>query len=113
MNEPGKYREITLPAILLGVGLGVLLVACFTYAGLLIGFTIGGSAVAAILGFGILRGLMKKGTIVENNINQTIASGINIATAGVIFTVPAFSNLTVPSLRNRGSLSLPHKKAEY
>ncbi|MBZ0269825.1 OPT/YSL family transporter [bacterium] len=90
MKKQGAYREITLPAILLGVGLGVLLVACFTYAGLLIGFTIGGSAVAAILGFGILRGVMKKGTIVENNINQTIASGINIATAGIIFTVPAF-----------------------
>lgn len=91
----GPYREITLPAIVLGLLLGVLLVACFTYAGLLIGFTIGGSAVAAILGFGVLRGLMRTGTIVENNINQTIASGINIATAGVIFTVPAFYLMSV------------------
>ncbi len=41
---------------------------------------------AAILGFGVLR----KGSIVENNINQTIASAINITTAGIIFTVPAF-----------------------
>ena len=87
---PGPYREVTLPAILLGVFFGVMLVACFTYAGLLIGFTIGGSAVAAILGFGVLRGVMRTGSIVENNINQTIASGINITTAGIIFTVPAF-----------------------
>lgn len=86
----GRYREITLPAILLGIISGILLAACFTYAGLLIGFTIGGSAVAAIIGFGVLRGLFKSGTIVENNINQTIASGINIPTAGLIFTVPAF-----------------------
>lgn len=86
----GPYREITLPAILLGIAFGIMLVACFTYAGLLIGFTIGGSAVAAILGFGVLRGVMRKGTIVENNINQTIASGINITTAGIIFTIPAF-----------------------
>jgi len=86
----GPYREVTLSAVLLGVAIGVMLVACFTYAGLLIGFTIGGSAVAAILGFGVLRGVLKRGTIVENNINQTIASGINISTAGIIFTVPAF-----------------------
>ena len=85
-----EYPEVTVPAVALGVVFGVMLVACFTYAGLLIGFTIGGSAVAAILGFGVLRGILRRGTIVENNINQTIASGINITTAGVIFTVPAF-----------------------
>jgi len=90
ISNGAPYREVTLPAVVTGVVFGVLLVACFTYAGLLIGFTIGGSAVAAILGFGVLRGIMRKGTIVENNINQTIASGINISTAGIIFTVPAF-----------------------
>jgi len=86
----GPYREITWPAILLGIVIGIMLSACFTYAGLLLGFTIGGSAVAAILGYGVLRGVLRKGTIVENNINQTIASGINISTGGIIFTVPAF-----------------------
>jgi len=92
----GPYREVTPRAILLGIFFGVMLVACFTYAGLLIGFTIGGSAVAAILGFGVLRGVMGTGTIVENNINQTIASGINITTAGIIFTVPAFYLMDIP-----------------
>ena len=57
----GAYREVTVSAILLGIVMGALLAACFTYAGLLIGFTIGGSAVAAILGFGILRGVFEKG----------------------------------------------------
>lgn len=91
MNQkPRPYREITIPAMVFGVIFGVLLTACFTYAGLLMGFTIGGSAVAAILGFGVLRGVLGKGTIVENNINQTIASAINITTPGVIFTIPAF-----------------------
>ena len=98
MTTPFKsdtYREVTPAAIALGVLFGVLLSACFTYAGLLIGFTIGGSAVAAILGFGVLRGILGRGTIVENNINQTIASGINISTAGIIFTVPAFYLMNV------------------
>ena len=31
---------------------------------------------------------MKKGTMIENNINQTIASGINTAEPGVVFTLP-------------------------
>ncbi len=88
--KTGPYREITLAAIISGIAFGILLTTCFTYAGLLIGFTTCGSAVAAILGFGVLRGVLKKGTIVENNINQTIASGINNTTAGVIFTIPAF-----------------------
>ena len=36
----------------------------------------------------MLRGLLKKGTIVENNIAQTIASSVNTSNSGVIFTVP-------------------------
>ena len=32
---------------------------------------------------------MKKGTSIENNVNQTIASGINTAGTGVVFTLPA------------------------
>ncbi len=88
--QPGTYREITLSSIILGILIGIMLSACFTYAGLLIGFTIGGSAVAAILGFGVLRGILRKGTIVETNITQTIASAINTTTPGIIFTIPAF-----------------------
>ena len=62
--------------------------AAFVYSGLKLGFTLGGSTVAAIMGFTVLKGVLGKGTIVENNINQTIASGINIAGSGVIFTLP-------------------------
>ena len=54
-----------------------------------LGFSLGGSTVAAIMGYALLRGVLRKGTMVENNINQTIASGINTAGTGVIFTVPA------------------------
>ena len=41
------------------------------------------------MGYALLRGVMKKGTSVENNINQTIASGINTAGTGIVFTLPA------------------------
>jgi uncharacterized oligopeptide transporter (OPT) family protein len=57
---------------------------------LILGFSIEGSEPAAILGFGILRGgLLGRSSIIENNINQTIASAINGASAGMMFSNPA------------------------
>ncbi len=88
-ERKGKYREITVPSVVFGTILGILMTMSFVYAGLKLGFTIGGSSIAAILGFLFLRGIMRKGTILENNINQTVASGVNIASAGIIFTLPA------------------------
>ncbi len=92
----GKYREITVGAIVLGVIQGMLMTSAFVYIGLKLGFGLPGSSVAAILGFALLRGVGRKalkipgcGSIVENNINQTVASGVNTASAGVVFTFPA------------------------
>lgn len=82
------YREITWLAIIVGILVGVVMNAAITYSGLKIGFTLGGSAIAAVLGWGILRGVFRRGTIVENNITQTIASSVNTSNSGLIFTVP-------------------------
>jgi len=83
-----RYREVTPAAVIFGVLIGVLMNAAITYSGLKIGFTIGGSAIAAVLGWGVLRGMLRKGSIVENNVAQTIASAVNTSNSGVIFTVP-------------------------
>lgn len=83
----GGYKEVTLTAVVLGVLIGVVMNASITYAGLKIGFTIGGSAIAAVLGFGVLK-IMRRGTVVETNIVQTVASAVNTSNSGVIFTVP-------------------------
>ncbi|MEQ8789265.1 MAG: OPT/YSL family transporter [Pirellulaceae bacterium] len=88
-----RYREVTVSSIVFGVIVGALMNASITYAGLKIGFTIGGSAIAAVLGFGVLRGLLrhlipKCGSILETNIAQTVASAVNIPNSGIIFTVP-------------------------
>ncbi len=95
-SGPTTYREITFAAVFLGILQGIILTASFVYIGLKLGFGLTGSSVAAILGFALLRGvgrgLLKipgAGSIVENNINQTIASGINTASSGVVFTFPA------------------------
>lgn len=88
-DSSGKpYREVTFAALIFALLIGVIMNASITYAGLKIGFTIGGSAIAAVLGFGILRGILRKGTILETNIAQTVASAVNTSNSGVIFTVP-------------------------
>ena len=95
MSEPqrvvhhGPYPEFTWPAVLVGYGLGVLIAISIGYAALILGFSIEGSELAAILGWGILRGLMKRTSIIENNINQTIASAVNGASSGIMFSVSA------------------------
>lgn len=86
-NKP--YRELTIEAVVLGILQGVILNIAFAYAALKLGFSIGGSTVAAIIGYALLRGVLKRGSAIENNINQTVASGINNAGTGVIFTLPA------------------------
>ncbi|MHC4889948.1 MAG: OPT family oligopeptide transporter [Planctomycetota bacterium] len=85
----GPYPELTLTAVLVGYGLGILIAVSIGYASLKLGFTVEGSELAAILGFGILRGLMGRSSIIENNINQTVASSVNGASAGMMFTIPA------------------------
>ena len=70
--------------------------AAITYAGLKIGFTIVGSSIAAVLGFGVLRGVLRKGTILEVNIGQTTASAVNTPNSGVIFTVPVLFLIGIP-----------------
>ena len=83
------YRELTVAAVVLGVIVGALMCASFVYISLKLGTGLGGSTVAAIIGFAVLRYMLGKGTIVENNINQTVASSVNMASSGVAFTLPA------------------------
>lgn len=85
----GPYPELTWPAIVVGWLLGAIISISIGYAALILGFSIEGSELAAILGWGILRGLMRRTSIVENNINQSLASAVNAASAGMMFSVPA------------------------
>ena len=68
------YPELTWVAVIVGWILGVIIAVSIGYAALILGFSIEGSELAAILGFGILRGLLRRKSIIENNIVQTIAS---------------------------------------
>jgi putative OPT family oligopeptide transporter len=70
------YPELTWTAVGVGWILGVIIAISIGYAALILGFSIEGSELAAILGFGILRGILRRKSIIENNIVQTIASGV-------------------------------------
>jgi putative OPT family oligopeptide transporter len=85
----GPYPELTLTSVIIGFFIGIIITISIGYACLILGFSHEGSELAAILGFGILRGLMRRTSIVENNINQTVASSVNSASAGMMFSIPA------------------------
>mgnify|MGYP001378648840 FL=1 len=85
----GAYPEFTWVAVIVGWAIGAVLTISVAYASLMLGFSIEGSELAAILGWGILRGVLRRTSIVENNINQTIASAVNGASSGIMFSVPA------------------------
>ncbi len=104
----GAYPEFTWPAVLVGWFLGAIIAVSISYAALKLGFSIEGSELAAILGWGILRGLMGRTSIVENNINQTIASAVNGASSGIMFSVPALFILSnKPGLESVADFNVP------
>jgi len=85
----GPYPEFTIWSVALGYLFGVLITITVSYASLVLGFSATGSDLAAIMGFGVLRGIMRRKSIVENNVCQTLASAVNVASAGMVFTLPA------------------------
>jgi putative OPT family oligopeptide transporter len=81
--------EITFLSVALGIIQAIIFGMAMVYVGLKIGMTISASIPAAVISMGVLKGIFKRGTILENNIVQTICSaGVSIA-SGVIFTIPA------------------------
>ncbi len=82
-------KEFTIKAIILGIILSIVFGAANAYLGLKAGMTVSASIPAAVVSMAILRGILKRGTILENNIVQTVASAGESLAAGIIFTVPA------------------------
>ncbi len=87
-NAQSAPREITARAIVLGIGLALILGAANAYLGLYAGMTVSASIPAAVISMALLR-MLGRGTILENNVVQTIASAGEAVAAGAIFTFPA------------------------
>ncbi|HIA48112.1 MAG TPA: oligopeptide transporter, OPT family, partial [Candidatus Hydrogenedentes bacterium] len=81
--------EVTPLSVGLGIVLACVLGAANVYLGLYAGMTVSASIPAAVVSMAVLRGIFKRGTILENNIAQTIASTGESLAAGAIFTIPA------------------------
>lgn len=82
-------KEFSPVSIILGILIAVVFGGANAYLGLKVGLTISASIPAAVISMGILRGIMKRKSILENNMVQTIGSAGESLAAGVIFTVPA------------------------
>lgn len=91
-----KPGERTPGGWLLGLGMAVVFGAANAYLGLKAGMTVSASIPAAVVSMALLRGVLRRNSILENNIAQTIASAGESLAAGVIFTVPALLLLGVP-----------------
>jgi len=81
--------EFTVTSIVLGIILAIVFGGANAYLGLRVGMTISASIPAAVISMGIIRLIMKKDSILENNMVQTIGSAGESLAAGVIFTMPA------------------------
>ena len=81
--------EITVTSIVMGVLLAVIFGAANAYLGLRVGMTVSASIPAAVIAMGVIRVLMRKNSILESNIVQTIGSAGESLAAGAIFTLPA------------------------
>ncbi|MTI65317.1 MAG: oligopeptide transporter, OPT family [Firmicutes bacterium] len=81
--------ELTLTSVVVGILLSIVFGTANAYLGLRLGQTVGASVPAAVASMAILRGVLKRGNVLENNMCQTIGSAGESLAAGVIFTVPA------------------------
>ena len=81
--------EITVTSIIMGIILAVVFGAANAYLGLRVGMTVSASIPAAVIAMGVIRVIMRKNSILESNIVQTVGSAGESLAAGAIFTLPA------------------------
>lgn len=99
MNEKNEFKpyvpadkvtpEITVTSVIMGILLAVIFGAANAYLGLRVGMTVSASIPAAVIAMGVIRVVMRKNSILESNIVQTVGSAGESLAAGAIFTLPA------------------------
>ena len=80
--------EFTVTSIVMGIILAVVFGAANAYLGLRVGMTVSASIPAAVISMGVIRDIMKKDSILESYMVQTIGSAGESLAAGAIFTLP-------------------------
>jgi len=81
--------EFTVTSVVTGIVLAIVFGAANAYLGLRVGMTVSASIPAAVIAMGITRVILKRNSILESNMVQTIGSAGESVAAGAIFTMPA------------------------
>ncbi len=81
--------EFTVTSVIMGVILAIVFGAANAYLGLRVGMTVSASIPAAVISMGVIRLIMRKDSVLESNMVQTIGSAGESLAAGAIFTMPA------------------------
>lgn len=81
--------ELTFTSVIVGVILAVIFGAANAYLGLKVGMTVSASIPSAVIAMGVIRMIMRKNSVLETNMVQTIGSSGESLAAGSIFTLPA------------------------
>ncbi|MDD6294280.1 MAG: oligopeptide transporter, OPT family [Eubacteriales bacterium] len=80
--------ELSITSVILGIILAIVFGGANAYLGLRVVMTVSASIPAAVVSMGIIRILLKRNSILENNMVQTIGSAGESVAAGAIFTLP-------------------------
>ncbi len=96
--------EITVTSIIMGILLAVIFGAANAYLGLRVGMTVSASIPAAVIAMGVIRVIMRKNSILESNIVQTVGSAGESVAAGAIFTIPALFLWASEGIMNKPSI---------
>ncbi len=88
-TAPGEVAEFTLKAIAVGIVLGIVFGAANAYLGLRVGMTVSASIPAAVMTVAVFGLMRTRGTLLEANMSQTVASASTSLATGTIFTIPA------------------------
>ncbi len=81
--------EFTVTSVIMGIILAIVFGAANAYLGLRVGMTVSASIPAAVISMGVIRLIMRKDSVLESNMVQTIGSAGESLAAGAIFTMPA------------------------
>ena len=82
--------ELTAASIIIGVLLSVIFGAANAYLGLRVGMTVSASIPAAVISMVVMRVVLRRKSILESNMVQTIGSAGESLAGGAIFTMPVF-----------------------
>ncbi|MCZ6651150.1 MAG: oligopeptide transporter, OPT family, partial [Acidobacteria bacterium] len=88
VSPTANLPEMTIKAVLLGVGMAIILGSANAYVGMKAGLTVAATFPAAVVAMALMR--MLGGSILEENLARTTASVGEALVAGAIFTLPAF-----------------------